>query len=50
MRKAERTIRDRHTRIPDKYKKIDPTVNGDAENFVEQHKEVERRPSTGLRK
>ncbi|WP_302460898.1 hypothetical protein [Bacteroides clarus] len=31
MRKADRIIRDRHSRIPDKYKKIDTTVNGDAE-------------------
>lgn len=28
MRKADRIIRDRHSRIPDKYKKIDTTVNG----------------------
>ena len=31
MRKADRIIRDRHSRIPDKYKKIDTTVNGDEE-------------------
>ena len=31
MRKADRIIRDRHSRIPDKYKKIDTTVNGDVE-------------------
>lgn len=42
MRKADRIIRDRHSRIPDKYKKIDTAVNGDAESFAEQHKEVER--------
>lgn len=42
MRKAERIIRDRHSRIPDKYKKIDTTVNGNAEILAEQHKEVER--------
>ena len=42
MRKADRIIRDRHSRIPDKYKKIDTTVNGDAEILAEQHKEVER--------
>lgn len=35
MRKTERIIRDRHSRIPDKYKKIDITVNGDAEILVE---------------
>ena len=43
MRKADRIIRDRHSRIPDKYKKIDTTVNGDVESLAEQHKEVERR-------
>ena len=43
MRKADRIIRDRHSRIPDKYKKIDTAVNGDAESLAGQHKEVERR-------
>ena len=43
MRKADRIIRDRHSRIPDKYKKIDTTVNGNAESLAEQHKEVGRR-------
>lgn len=43
MRKANRIIRDRHSRIPDKYKKIDTAVNGDVESLAEQHKEVERR-------
>jgi len=43
MRKADRIIRDKHTRIPDKYKKIDTTVNGDVESLAEQHKEVEKR-------
>lgn len=42
MRKAERAIRDKNTRIPDKYKKIDTTVNGDAEILVEQHKQAEK--------
>lgn len=42
MRKADRIIRDRHSRIPDKYKKIDTTVNGDAEILVEQHKKAEK--------
>lgn len=40
MRKADRIIRDKHTHIPDKYKKIDTTVNGNAESLAEQHKEV----------
>lgn len=35
MRKADRIIRDRHSRIPDKYKKIDTTVNGDVESLAE---------------
>lgn len=43
MRKADRIIRDRHSRIPDKYKKVDTTVNGDAESLAEQHKEVGKR-------
>lgn len=43
MRKAERIIRDKNTRIPDRYKKIDTTVNGDAERLAEMHKEVEKR-------
>lgn len=43
MRKADRIIRDRHSRIPDKYKKVDTTVNGDVKSLAEQHKEVERR-------
>lgn len=36
MRKAERIIRDKN-------KKVDTTVNGDAENLVEQHRETEKR-------
>lgn len=43
MRKADRIIRNRHSRIPDKYKKIDTAVNGDVESLAEQHKEVERK-------
>lgn len=43
MRRADRIIRDRHSRIPGKYKKIGTTVNGDIESLAEQHKEVERR-------
>ena len=38
MRKSDRIIRNRHSRIPDKYKKIDTTVNGNAESLAEQHK------------
>ena len=42
MRKVDR-LKKLHAPIDDKYKKIDTTVNGDAESLVEQHKEVERR-------
>jgi DNA-binding NtrC family response regulator len=43
MRATERKLRDRHARLPEQYKKVDTTVNGDAELLVEQHKEVERK-------
>lgn len=42
MRKVDR-LKKLHAPIDDKYKKIDTTVNGDAERLAEQHKEVERR-------
>lgn len=42
MRKAERIIRDRHSRIPDKYKKIDTTVNGNAESLIEERRQLEK--------
>lgn len=29
--------------ISDRYKKVDTTVNGDAERLVEEHKEIEKR-------
>lgn len=40
MRKVDRL---KKLHAPNKHKKIDTTVNGDAESLVEQHKEVERR-------
>lgn len=43
MRKAERIIKDKHLRLPDKYKKVDTTVNGDAELLAKKHKEVEKK-------
>lgn len=42
MRKVDR-LKKLHAPIDDKYKKIDTTVNGDAERLAEMHKEVERR-------
>lgn len=42
MKKSERIIKDKHSRQPEKYKKVDTTVNGDAELLVEKHKEVEK--------
>lgn len=42
MRKVDR-LKKLHAPIDDKYKKIDTTVNWDAERLAEQHKEVERR-------
>lgn len=42
MRKVDR-LKKLHAPIDDKYKKIDTTVNGDAELLAEMHKEVERR-------
>lgn len=43
MRRNTRIIRDKNARIPEKYKKIDTTVNGDAERLMEEHREVEKR-------
>lgn len=43
MRKAERILKDKHRRLPEQYKKVDTSVNGDAERLAEMHKEVERR-------
>ena len=43
MRKNTRIIRDKNARIPEKCKKIDTTVNGDAERLMEEHREVEKR-------
>lgn len=42
MRKVDR-LKKLHAPIDDKYKKIDTTVNGNAERLAEMHKEVERR-------
>lgn len=43
MRKAERIIKDKHFRQPDKYKKVDTTINGDAKMLAEKQKQVEKK-------
>ncbi len=42
MRKVDRLKR-MHSTIDDKYKKIDTTVNGNAEMLVEKHREFEKK-------
>ena len=42
MRTKEQERRNK-TRLSDREKKVDTTINGDAELLVEQHKEVERK-------
>ena len=42
MRKVDR-LKKLHAPIDDKYKKIDTTVNGDAELLAEKHKEIEKK-------
>lgn len=34
MRSTEKKLRDRHARLPEQYKKVDTSVNGDAEELV----------------
>ena len=41
MRKVDR-LKKLHAPIDDKYKKIDTTVNGDAERLAEMHRETEK--------
>ena len=36
MRATEKKLRDRHARLPEQYKKVDTTVNGDAEHLIEE--------------
>lgn len=43
MRRNTRIIRDKNVRTPERYKKIDTTVNGDAERLMEEHREIEKR-------
>ena len=42
MRATEKKLRDRHARLPEQYKKVDTTVNGDAENLIEERKQLEK--------
>lgn len=42
MRKAERILKDKHRRLPEQYKKVDTSVNGDAERLAELHRETEK--------
>lgn len=42
MRAKEQARRNK-TRLSDREKKVDTTINGDAELLIEQHKEVERK-------
>ncbi len=43
MRKANKVIADRKKNLPDKYKKVDTSVNGDAELLAEKHKEIDKK-------
>lgn len=43
MRKAEKILRDKNFRMPDKYKKVDTTINGDAKMLAEKQKQVEKK-------
>lgn len=43
MRKAERILKDKHKRLPEQYKKVDTSVNGDAGLLSEKHKEIEKK-------
>lgn len=42
MRATEKKLRDRHARLPEQYKKVDTTVNGDAEHLIENRKQFEK--------
>lgn len=43
MRKVERELKQRQAKLPEDKKKVDTSVNGDAERLVEEHREVEKR-------
>lgn len=42
MRATEKKLRDRHARLPEQYKKVDTTVNGDVEELIEKRKQYEK--------
>lgn len=42
MRATEKKLRDRHARLPEQYKKVDTTVNGDAEHLIEERRQLEK--------
>lgn len=42
MRKVERRLRCKRESLPERYKKIDTTINGDAEHLAEKHKDIEK--------
>lgn len=42
MRKNERMLKEKRGVMPDKYKKVDTTINGDAGMLVETHKDIEK--------
>lgn len=42
MRKNERMLKERREIMPEKCKKVDTTINGDAGTLVELHKDIEK--------
>lgn len=42
MRKTKKTTKYKHDQVPEQYRKIDASVNGDAEILVKKHKEIEK--------
>lgn len=42
MRKANKVIADRKKNLPDKYKKVDTSVNGDVERILKNQKVIEK--------
>lgn len=43
MRTVDKELKCRKQALPDKYKKVDTSINGDAERLVEEHRKAERR-------
>lgn len=42
MRATDRELKQRHAKLPEDKKKIDTSVNGDAERLIEERREIER--------